>query len=517
LTDNPNQTEAFWDRAHKEQSNDRVWAKPKPAERDGMQYGANVRGAGDLLEQYLAKTGSDFADGFFRHCFELGIAFDDLPELVKQASDFAPEARAELEACLVLIKQAGMFGWAQRQLGRAANLGHTALNSMTNFAGNTGAWGMPAAKQAGWLSGMMEGGARLGTRGAELGSKLMRPAATVGRVGLHAAGGAATGAAAAPEGYGAEGALLGGAAGLVHGAAPMQKLMAKPGIVGGASKAFNRAATTSMAGALGGHIIDQGARLGGVDTGGKGATWGARLGLLPGATAPAALGGAGAVATATGLQVANAAKPVVEEGLMGKARSTLGNVLSPVAYGLKDNMVKELPGDLERVAKDPRTVNAVKGLAGGAADQVIQKLDTHMKSPEMKANAEKLVTEAISSPKVGQALMTQGKQYVGQLIKELGLDKFLNFFKQIGGGIDSLLGSFMDPQRVAGMNPFLKLAIILGGGMTLGGGIMGSPMTAGLGAAMLGGGLYGSGALDGVGQRLFGGKAPAQSVVDRPQ
>jgi hypothetical protein len=84
---------------------------------------------------------------------------------------------------------------------------------------------------------------------------------------------------------------------------------------------------------------------------------------------------------------------------------------------------------------------------------------------------------------------------------------------------------FMSPDILAGMSPFMKLALVLGGGMTLGGGLMGSPLTAGLGAAMLGGGLYGSGALDGLGGKLSGmagsfknlfggGAAPAQSITD---
>jgi len=492
---------------------------------------------------------SSFADGFFRNLYEKGIAFDDLPALVKKAGAFAPEGAVELEEGLRLIKEAGAWG---RLLSGAASLGTRAaskaapaIRGVQTAASRAGSIARGAASGTREIAGelapavsdVVAGAKNMAGRASSAvtstagkASPVLAPVARVG-------GGALIGGTVAPEGHGLEGAVLGAAMGGARSLSGVQRLAAGGGTWGGrAGRAVNfvdRAAKGSLTGMGLGFIGDQAAGTVGIDTDGAGMRWGSRLGLIPGAAAAAT---PKFLASPINMALASTAAvpaPAVGDLARQEGRGWLSEqgakIVNPIYNGYKARLESEAPDMVAGIINSPKVTGALREQVRGVVDEALGQAQTRIqeiaKSPETQEALAEAGAKAVSNPKFGQALMAQGKQMFSQFIKDSGLGGAMDFFKSIGGGIDKVLGMFMSPDTLARMSPFMKLALVLGGGMTLGGGLMGSPLTAGLGAAMLGGGLYGSGALDGLGGRLSGmagsfknlfggGAAPAQSITD---
>lgn len=126
---------------------------------------------------------------------------------------------------------------------------------------------------------------------------------------------------------------------------------------------------------------------------------------------------------------------------------------------------------------------------GWAADGVNEGMNKTLSSPEFGKNVDSYLTQSFGIDRNGiKQLLAKGKEGMGVL-------------SQFGDIPDKILGMFMGPEQLAGMNPVMKWMMILGGGSMLGGMLTGNNTATGLGAAGLGGaallggfpGLFGGG------------------------
>lgn len=272
-----------------------------------------------------------------------------------------------------------------------------------------------------------------------------------GRPLMHAGIGAMTGAEAAPEGYGGAGAIAGGLVGLAGGTKPGQAFLK-------ANPALHASYRNSALGSMAGQAADTlGDRLG-IDTGGAGARWGARAGLLSGA-AEKFMPGAAKGVSSTFEDFTSGANPT----------SWLSNP-------------KSVAGKVGRYA-------GIGGAGTWLAGNVMQnKLEAKM--PEIMENQVRQMTGG-----------KMGTQELGAMLQQASANPMSGMLGHLNNFADTILGAMGLP--VQNMAPWQKAAILMGGVTAIGGALSGHNGVAGAG---------GLGALAGVAPLLLGGMGGGQAA-----